>query len=258
MGNRLEGRVAIVTGGGHSIGKEYCRGLAEEGAIVVVAEIDAPAAGAVAAELTAKGHTAVAIPTDVSDEDSAQDLAARTLERFGRIDILVNNAAMFATVQMSRVPIEDVSVAEWDKMMAVNLRGVFLCSRAVVPTMRAQGRGRIINISSTVWLNGSATRIHYVTSKAGVVGFTRSLSAEVAADGITVNAIAPGGTVTDENREWRVQPRADAPVRTGRPTYIPRQETPDDLMGAVIFLASDDSAFVTGQLLVVDGGRYMH
>ena len=162
MGTRLEGRVAIVTGGGHGIGKAYCRALAREGARVVVAEIDPKAADETSALVWDEGSEALAVPTDVADEASTRAMAQATVERFGRIDVLVNNAAVFATIPISRVPIEEISVAEWDRVMAVNLRGVFLACRAVLPAMKAAGSGRIINISSGTAFNGSATRIHYV------------------------------------------------------------------------------------------------
>jgi len=255
MGTRLEGRVAIVTGGGHGIGKAYCRALAREGARVVVAEIDPKAAEETSALVRDEGSEALAVPTDVADEASARAMAQATVERFGRIDVLVNNAAVFATIPISRVPIEEISVAEWDRVMAVNLRGVFLACRAVLPAMKAAGSGRIINISSGTAFNGSATRIHYVASKAGVLGFTRTLAREVGPHGITVNAVAPGSTLSEEHP-------TDETVRMrlgsvhGR--ALARLELPDDLVGAVIFFASDESAFITGQTLVVDGGGFMH
>lgn len=255
MAQRLDGSVAIVTGGGHGIGKAYCKGLAGEGANVVVAEIDAAAAEQAAEEVTQLGVEALAIPTDVADEASAQAMASKTLDRFGRIDVLVNNAALFVTVPMSRVPIEETSVEEWDRLMAVNLRGMFLCSKAVVPIMKRQGRGKIINISSGRALSPMPNSIHYVTSKAGVLGFTRCLASEVGSFGITVNAIAPGSTLSEENptpetlafRESRARDRA-----------IPRVQVPADLVGTVLFFASSESDFITGQTLVVDGGVLMH
>ena len=250
----LEGRVAIVTGGGHGIGAAYCRAYADAGAAVVVADIDAPAGERVAADLRAGRRRALAVPTDVADERSTREMAARTLETFARIDILLNNAAVFQTIPISRVGIEEISPEEWDRVMAVNLKGLFYCCRAVLPAMRRQGGGKIINISSGTAFSGSPTRIHYVTSKAGVVGFTRCLAREVGPAGICVNAIAPGSTLSDDTptpemirfRERRIEDRA-----------IPRVERPDDLVGAAVFLASGASDFVTGQTLVVDGGALM-
>jgi 3-oxoacyl-[acyl-carrier protein] reductase len=251
---RLQGKVAIVTGGGHGIGAAYCRGLAEEGARVAVAELDGGAAEAVARGLTDQGHEALAVSTDVSREDSVLAMAESVRRRFGRIDVLVNNAAVFATVPMSRVPIEDLTVEEWDRLMAVNLRGPFLCCRAVLGAMRAQGSGSIINISSGTALNGSPTRIHYVTSKAGILGFTRCLAREVGGAGIRVNALAPGSTLSEENPSPEVVAFRRAAVKE---RALARVQYPQDLVGAVLFLASDESSFITGQTLVVDGGGVM-
>ena len=255
MTGRLNGRVAIVTGGGHGIGKAYCEALAREGSAVAVAEIDGDAAERTAAALRASGARAIEIGTDVADEQSTQRMAERTLSAFGRIDVLVNNAAVFATIPISRVPLEQLSVDEWDLVMRVNLRGVFLACKAVLPTMREQGYGKIINISSGTALSGSPMRIHYTTSKGGVLSFTRTLAREVGASGIRVNAIAPGSTLSEENpteeivrmRQERVGDRA-----------IQRVQLPADLVGAVLFFASADSDFITGQTLVVDGGATMH
>ena len=255
MGTRLEGRVAIVTGGGHGIGRAYCLALAREGGRVVVAEIDGKAAEATSELVWGEGVETLALQTDVADEASTLAMARATVERFGRIDVLVNNAAVFATIPISRALIEEISVAEWDRVMAVNLRGVFLACRAVLPAMKAAGAGRIINISSGTAFNGSATRIHYVASKAGVLGFTRTLAREVGPHGITVNAIAPGSTLSEEHPTDETVRMRLASVQ-GR--ALARLELPYDLVGAVIFFASDESAFITGQTLVVDGGGFMH
>ncbi len=247
---RLEGRVAIVTGGGHGIGKAYARRLAEEGAAVVIAEVDGAAAERVAAEVGG-----LALRTDVSEEASVAEMARRTLERFGRIDILVNNAAIFATVPMSRAPFDQIDPAEWDRMMAVNLRGTWLACRAVIPQMRQQRYGKIINISSGTALKGSASRIHYVTSKAGIIGFTRTLAMEVGKDNICVNCIAPGSTLSEENADEALIKYRQAAAST---RALQRMQRPEDLVGAVAFFASSDSDFITGQTLVVDGGAHMH
>jgi 3-oxoacyl-[acyl-carrier protein] reductase len=255
MAQRLEGRVSIVTGGGHGIGKAYCEGLAREGAAVVVAEIDGDAAERTAASLRAAGARAIELPTDVADEKSTERMAERALSAFGRIDILVNNAAVFATVPISRVPLEQISVHEWDQVMSVNLRGIFLACKAVLPAMRQQGYGKIINISSGTALSGSPTRIHYVTSKGGVLSFTRTLAREVGPSGIRVNAIAPGSTLSEENPSEDVMLMRQGSVAA---RALPRVQLPADLVGAVLFFASTDSDFVTGQTLVVDGGATMH
>lgn len=253
MTGRLAGRVVIVTGSGHGIGRAYCEGLAREGARVVVADVDG--ATAVADALRASGAEALALATDVSDEASTPAMAERTLARFGRIDVLVNNAAIFSTIPIRRVPIEEVTLAEWEQVMAVNLRGVFLASRAVLPAMKRQRAGKIINIASATAFSGSPTRIHYVASKGGVLAFTRTLAREVGPYGITVNALAPGATLSEEHptdddlrrHERRVQGQA-----------LRRVETPADLVGTLLYLASSDSDFMTGQALVVDGGLVMH
>jgi 3-oxoacyl-[acyl-carrier protein] reductase len=255
MKNRLQDRVAIVTGAGHGIGRAYARRLAEEGAKLVIAEIDGAAAEEVAAELSRAGHQALGFRTDVADRASADEMARRTIERFHRIDVLVNNAAIFATVPMSRAPFDQIDPEEWDRMMAVNLRGTWLASRAVVPQMRKQRYGKIINISSGTALKGSASRIHYVTSKAGILGFTKTLAMEVGKDNICVNCIAPGSTLSEENPDDALLKYRQAAAAT---RALQRLQTPEDLVGAIAFFASPDRDFITGQTLVVDGGACMH
>lgn len=251
----LKDKVAIVTGGGHGIGKAYCLGFGRAGVHVAAADVDGPAAERVAAQVTKEtAAKSFGIKVDVADEASTQSMAAATIERLGRIDILVNNAAIFATIPMNRGGIETIDPKEWDRLMAVNLKGLFFCARAVLPSMRAQKSGKIINISSSTVFSGSAGRIHYVTSKAGVIGFTRTLAREVGEDNIQVNAIAPGSTLSEENptdeilrfRQLQVQTRA-----------LKRVQLPQDLIGAVLFLASGLSDFITGQTLSVDGGASM-
>jgi 3-oxoacyl-[acyl-carrier protein] reductase len=252
---RLQDRVAVVTGGGHGIGKAYCQGLAKEGAAVIVAELDGEAAQRVADDLNEFGHDALGIQTDVADQTSVNSMVERATQQFGHVDVLVNNAAIFASVPMSRLPIEEITVDEWDRMMAVNLRGMFLASRAVLPGMKSRGWGRIINISSGRALSNTANSIHYVTSKAGVLGFTRTLAREAGPFGVTVNAIAPGSTLSEENPSEEI-----VRMRAGRSNSraIPRVQMPADLVGAIVFLASEEAAFITGQTLVVDGGATMH
>jgi 3-oxoacyl-[acyl-carrier protein] reductase len=247
---RLEGRVAIVTGAGHGLGKAYARRLAAEGAAVVIAELDAAAGERVAAEIGG-----LAVRTDVADEASCQEMARRAVARYGRIDVLVNNAAIFATIPMSRAPFDQVEPAEWDRMMAVNLRGPWLACRAVIPQMRKQRYGKIINISSGTALKGTGSRIHYVTSKAGILGFTRTLAMEVGKDNICVNCIAPGSTLSEENPDESIVKYRQAAAST---RALQRLQKPGDLVGAVAFFASADSDFITGQTLVVDGGACMH
>ncbi|GAA0526427.1 3-oxoacyl-ACP reductase FabG [Pigmentiphaga sp. GD03639] len=253
--SRLEGRVAIVTGGGHGIGKAYAHRLAQEGAAIVVAELDGEAGSAVAQELVAGGHRALAIQTDVSNPDSVKRMAASAVEHFGKIDILVNNAAIFATVPMSRAAFDQISIEEWDRMMSVNLKGAWLASLAVIPHMRERSYGKIINISSSTAIKGSPGRIHYVASKAGVLGFTKTLANEVGAHNICVNCVAPGSTLSEESPDaGTLKMRNDAAsVRA-----LKRVQAPQDLTGAVVFFASPDSDFITGQTLVVDGGNCLH
>lgn len=251
---RLEGRVAIVTGGGHGIGKAYARRLADEGASVAIAEIDGAAGEAVSREFTAAGLRSIAVRTDVSDASSTAEMARATVEAFGRIDILINNAAIFATIPMSRLPFDQIEPEEWDRMMAVNLRGPWFACRAVAPTMRKQRYGKIINISSSTIFHSNG-RIHYVTSKAGIVGFTRTLAVELGPDNICVNCISPGSTLSEENPDEKIVKMRTAAV-AGR--VLQRVQKPEDLVGAVAFFASADSDFITGQNLVVDGGSAMH
>ena len=252
MPDRLGGRVAIVTGGGHGIGKAYSRALAAAGASVVVADVDGAAAAAVASELGTRGHS---VRADVADEGSTRAMAESALARLGRIDILVNNAAIFATIPITRGTIEEITVEEWDRVMAVNLRGVFLAFRAVLPAMKHQRYGKIVNISSGTALSGSPTRIHYVASKGAVLSFTRTLAREVGAAGITVNAIAPGSTLSEEAPTPEILAIRNARVAD---RAIPRVQVPEDIVGAVVFFASPESDFITGQTLVVDGGAVLH
>jgi 3-oxoacyl-[acyl-carrier protein] reductase len=255
MAGRLDGRVAIVTGGGHGIGKAYARGLAKEGAAVVIAELDERAGRTVADELSAEQLKVSAIRTDVADQASVEAMARQAAEISGRIDILVNNAAIFATIPMSRSPFDQIDPTEWDRMMTVNLKGTWLACRAVIPHMRKRGYGKIINISSGTALKAAASRIHYVTSKAGILGFTRTLAMEVGKDGICVNCIAPGSTLSEENPDAEIIKYRQG-AATGR--ALKRVQKPEDLVGAIVFFASSDSDFITGQTLVVDGGACMH
>ena len=253
--DRLKDRVIIVTGGAHGIGRAYCRGLAAEGAKVVVADLDIDAAEVVVRTLGESGSDALAVRADVSQAEDVDAMARAAADRFGSVDGLINNAAVFQVPAMSRVPFEQIPIDEWDRLIAVNLRGVFLGCRAVVPYMKKQGRGKIINISSGTVFHGSANSAHYVTSKAGVIGFTRSLARELGDHNINVNAIAPGLTLSlEEMTEDRLQmSRNRAQARS-----IKRDQEPEDLVGTAVFLCSPDSDFITGQTIVVDGGAQMH
>ena len=248
---RLADKVVIVTGGSIGIGHAYSLGLAAEGARVVVADIADPQP--TVKEIEARGGQALGVSGDVSREEDTLDLATKTLQRFGRIDVLVNNAALYGTLE--RRPFMEIPVEEWDRVMAVNLRGLFLCARAVFPAMKAQGTGKIINIASSTFFKGVPNYIHYTTSKGGVVGFTRSLARELGDVGIRVNAIAPGFTLSGENEKNMPEEGKQTNIRM---RMLKRAQVPDDLVGTLVFLASDDSDFITGQTIAVDGGSVVH
>jgi len=240
-----------VTGGGQGIGRAFALGFAKEGAKVAIADINGPAAESVAAEIGEAGGEALAVVTDVSSEESTKEMAAAVIERWGRIDGLMNNAAFFQRPQITNGPIEEIPVDEWDRVMAVNLKGPFLCCRAVIGQMKEQKYGKIVNISSGTVFSGRSI-LHYVASKGGVTAFTRVLAKQSGDWNITVNSIAPGLTASD--------PDKDEAIYEGRVAArsIPRVEEPDDLVGAGIFLMSSESDFMTGQTMVVDGGAVMH
>lgn len=255
MPEQLNGRVAIVTGAAQGIGWHYARGLAGQGARVVVADVLDPAPGAERIRDAVQGAVVVPHCCDVSEEEQAATLVSSTVERFGWLDVLVNNAAVFASLRPARI--EEIDVAEWDRVMAVNLRGVFLCARAAVPVMRAQGGGKIINIASDTPLKGVPMMLHYVSSKGGVIGLTRALAREVGGDGIAVNCICPGLTLSEGVAATR-QERAGNLERVRTTRALRRDQFPEDLVGACLFLASSDSDFMTGQTVTVNGGDWMH
>ena len=245
---RLDGKIAVITGGASGIGFAYARRFLAEGASVVVADVADPAAAV--ARLGVPART-LGVRTDVSDGTSVRAMVDATLARFGRLDVLVNNAAVFATLKPQ--PFDEIPEAEWDRVMAVNVTGPWNCARAVVPAMRTQGGGRIVNVASAIVAKGTALLLHYVTSKGAVVAMTRALARELGPSGITVNAVAPGLILSEG-----VQANPDitgfqlAAVMQVR--SLKRDAFPEDVEGAVVFLASDDSAFMSGQTLIVDGG----
>jgi NAD(P)-dependent dehydrogenase (short-subunit alcohol dehydrogenase family) len=200
-------------------------------------------------EVEGLGAQALGVECDVSREEDTLRLATETLARFGRVDVLVNNAALYGVLQ--RRPFMEIPLEEWDRVMAVNLRGLFLCARAVFPAMKTAGKGKIVNIASGTFFKGVPNYIHYTTSKGGVVGFTRSLARELGEFGIRVNAIAPGFTLSGENEKNMPAEGKEANVRA---RMLKRAEIPEDIVGTLVFLASDDSDFITGQTIVVDGG----
>ncbi|MDB5642743.1 MAG: Dehydrogenase [Hyphomicrobiales bacterium] len=249
----LSGQSVIVTGGGKGIGKVYAREFARAGARVVAADIDGEAAGEVASAIRAEGGTCFGLTTDVSDAASVATMARATLENFGRIDVLINNASLMSA--LPRRSFLEIPEDEWDAVMSVNLKGLFLCCRAVVPSMRDQGRGKIVNISSSRVWEGVPNRLHYTTSKAGVIGFTRAMAHEVGSMGITVNAVTPGYTLS-ESQVASSTGNYLAAQAEGR--AMGRPQHPEDLVGAVMFLSSPASDYMSGQTVNVDGGKAMH
>jgi NAD(P)-dependent dehydrogenase (short-subunit alcohol dehydrogenase family) len=246
---RLEGRVAIVTGGARHIGARYCRKLASEGAAVVVADIlDGES---LVQEIRSAGGKAIALTVDVSKDEDTTRMAPEAISAFGRIDILVNNAAIFINIQ--RHPFYEISAQEWDNVSAVNIKGPFLCAKAVFPQMQEQRSGKIINISSSTVFWGTPNFLHYVASKAALIGMTRALAREVGEYGIGVNAIAPGLV----EHEGQNAPKALTELQL-KERSIKRLETPEDLLGTLVFLASSDSDFMTGQTIIVDGGSIFY
>jgi NAD(P)-dependent dehydrogenase (short-subunit alcohol dehydrogenase family) len=250
---RLQGRVAIITGAAQGIGAEYARALALEGAAVVLADV--VDASAVADAIKQGGGRALALKVDVTSPESTQRMAQAAIETFGHIDVLVNNAGLFANLTLK--PFEQIDSAEWDRVMTVNVRGVFECCKAVVPDMRRRQYGKIVNIASGTVFKGSPMMLHYVSSKGAVVAFSRALARELGDAGIRVNTLAPGLTASDNvlsNPAWQGAISANNIASRA----IKREATPADMSGTLIYLCSPESDFVTGQVIVIDGGSVMH
>jgi NAD(P)-dependent dehydrogenase (short-subunit alcohol dehydrogenase family) len=245
---RLADRVAIVTGGAQGIGRAIARRLHEEGATVVIADLQGH--DAAAAELDGMG-----VRVDVSQEGDAKALAEAVLEKYGRIDALVNNAGIYSSLVPK--PFEQIEVDEWRKVYDVNVLGMFLVTRAVVPAMRAAGYGRIVNIASGTPYKGVPFLLHYVTSKGAVVAMTRAVAKEVGADGILVNTVSPGFTMSDGVLANQVQVDQLQEISL-KARLVQRDQYPSDIVGAVAFFCSPDADFITGQSLVVDGGAYFN
>jgi NAD(P)-dependent dehydrogenase (short-subunit alcohol dehydrogenase family) len=236
----LDGKVAIVTGGAQGIGKAIADGLEREGATVVVADLNPPEGG---------------IRADVSSEEEVASMVEETVSRHGAVDILVNNAGLYASLAMR--PFTEIPLEEWNRVMEVNVASMFLTSRAVVPVMRERGGGKIVNISSGTPFRGVPFLLHYVTSKGAIVALTRALAKELGRDSIHVNCVAPGFTMSEGVKEHPEVIEALRDVSVAART-IQRDQVPDDVVGAVVFLCSPAADFITGQTMVIDGGQYFH
>lgn len=250
---RLTGKVAIITGSARGIGKAYALRFAQEGASVVVADMVDGAA--TRDEILKNGGKSIVVSADVTSEEDTRKMAQAALDHFGRIDILLNNAGGLGN--LGKKEFTEISGEEWDTVLAKNLKGMFNCCKAVCPQMKQQGKGKIINISSTTALLGIPYFLHYVTCKGAVIAFTRSLARELGDAGIAVNAISPGLTSTEAVRNRKNNPESYQQT-IAQTRCFKRLELPEDLTGAAVFLASDDSDFITGQTMNVDGGQFMH
>jgi NAD(P)-dependent dehydrogenase (short-subunit alcohol dehydrogenase family) len=250
---RLNDRVAIVTGGAKGIGRHYANALAAEGARLMIADV---ADGKEVADAIARDHGANSVASeiaDVSDESAVKALVAKTMERFGKIDVLVNNAALFAPLKETKATEIDVDV--WDRVMAINLRGPFLMAKHVAPHMKTQGYGKIINIGSGSIFKGIPWMLHYVTSKGGIMAMTRVLALELGEYGIRVDTLSPGLTMSESLMAENPGHIATARDRVVAARALKRDQHPQDLLGALVFLASADSDFMTGQNVLIDGGN---
>lgn len=252
---RLKDKVTVITGAAHGIGKAYARRFAEEGAHVVVADIDAGGGEATAKAIADSGGSAWARHTDVRSLPNVEGLMRETVKKYGRVDVLLNNAAIYVTEKLWKGPVEELELEEWDRVIEVNLKGVFLCSKAVIPIMKQQKIGKIINIASGTFFSGSGNMPHYTTAKGGVVALTRVMARQLGEWGINVNCMTPGSTMSEESVSDEVLKRREGSVDK---RAFRRTETPADIVGTALFLASSDSDFITGQLLVVEGGGVMH
>lgn len=248
---RLKGKVAVITGTAQGLGRAFCLKLAEEGAQIVAADINLAGAIETVRLIQEKGLEALAIKVDVTSEEDVRAMVEETVAKFGGIDILVNNAAIYYGLQ--RKPFYEIDSAEFDKVLAVNIKGIWMVTKAVYPAMKQRGKGKIINISSETFFTGSNGFVHYVSSKGGAVGLTRAIAREAGQDNICVNAVAPGFTATEASAGLASLEKYDVSKNC-----IKRLGQPGDIVGIVTFLASDESDFISGQTILVDGGREMH
>jgi NAD(P)-dependent dehydrogenase (short-subunit alcohol dehydrogenase family) len=245
----LKDRVVIITGAGQGIGRVFAKAFARAGSRTVIAEVNEKTAASVSAEIMAAGGQALAVATDVAEEASIKEMIGIVEDEYGRIDVLINNAGIFSTLEMR--PFDQIPLDEWEQVLRVNLTGPFLCARAVLPAMRRAKWGRIINVASGAVRLGRPNYLHYIATKSALMGMSLSMAREVGADGITVNAILPGATFTEIERKTITPAQKERVIAM---QCVPRAEVPEDLVGAVLFLASEASAFVTGQSINLDGG----
>lgn len=250
---RLDGKVAIVTGGARSIGAAFAKGLSEEGAQVVVADLDD--AEETLGIIKQAGGDAMAVKTDVTREADCDNMVAQAVQTYGRLDILVANAGLW--VHLERQNALEIDVETWQKVMAVNVQGVWLSAKAAIPAMRKNEYGKIITVASTRAMKGGASMLHYDASKGAVIAMTRSLAREWGEAGIRANVIAPGATDTEISRSLADETQQARRVASAQSRAIKRAEEPDDLVGTCQFLASPESDFMSGQTIVVDGGAVM-
>jgi NAD(P)-dependent dehydrogenase (short-subunit alcohol dehydrogenase family) len=251
---QLNGRTGVITGGGRGIGQALCDFLADAGARVIVADIDADTAGQTAEAIRRRGGDASAVRVDVGTSAGLDSLVEHIDGEGGSLDFLVNNAAVYAGLKYR--PMEEIDEQEWERVQQVNVAGVWNCTKRLLPALTASGRGHVVNIASAIAFRGTPRLLHYVTSKAAVVGMTKAMARELGDRNITVNAVAPGFTWTDASLE-QVTDEAQLAEQVARRS-LKRPQQPEDVAGAVAFLCSDLAGYITGQSLVVDGGSHMH